>query len=864
MTSASEDEPKDGLQMWLELLQTSTSAVGPAADDAASGQFTAKRRIDSVGRCLRLLDEMWPAAEDSVAGDYENSVGDKSPREDGRFDESVDARSDRTTIQDGRPKRFGRFLIGERLGRGGQSVVFRALDPVLNRDVALKIPRPDSLASAERRRRFVDEARVLARLQHPHLVSILEAGSVGPVCYLVTPYCPGPSLAEWIDRHEESVDFELAAGLVRDLAAAVDYVHSRGILHRDIKPSNVLLEPLEIASAHGYGQFGFTPKLTDFGLAKLTQNPVEQTATGTVLGTPAYMAPEQAEGRQADIGVATDVYALGATLYALLTGRPPYCGGSELQTLRLITEGSLPPPRRIRPCTPSDLEAICLKCLDPEPGRRYHSARDLADDLTAYLEQRPIQARPCGPLKRALKWSRRRPLVAALAASLLVSMTLGLATASWQWLRAEGHRETAEQNFLLAHEAVKQFHELLFEKDAFDTPELLPLRDEVLQTALPYYDRLLAQQTTSSEIRADIADVYYQLGQAALTNDHWKKSLGFYRKAAELRRELAQEDPANSEHREFLATICQRIGSILHGEYQSPEAIEWLEEAAAMQQQLVNKQPQQMGPKTALVETLNSLVRVYLARDNLKAASEAASQAAELCRSVPPQSDTRPSVVQRYRAEAYISLCRVHSASGDAHAAVEACCRAIELQQDLVAEDLEMPTAASRLAVSLDLLASLYARMGNDEQAVEEFVQAIEALEKISERYPAVGAYQRKLAETSYRLAIHHRSQGRDDDALKRHQQASQLWERLLSNHPENAGLRYDLMRAYHRMAKIHLLGERFEEAAATANRGMDLFHDRPPKADRALAENKYISLGAMYQKLGRIETRVTRELEQR
>jgi tetratricopeptide (TPR) repeat protein len=175
-----------------------------------------------------------------------------------------------------------------------------------------------------------------------------------------------------------------------------------------------------------------------------------------------------------------------------------------------------------------------------------------------------------------------------------------------------------------------------------------------------------------------------------------------------------------------------------------------------------------------------------------------------------------------------------------------------------------MPTAASRLAVSLDLLASLYARMGNDEQAVKKYVQAIEALEKIAERYPAVAAYQRKLAETSYSLAVHHRSQGRADDALKRHQQASQLWERLLGNHPENVGLRYDLMRVYHRIAKIYLSGERFEEAAAAAKHGMDLFHDRPPKADTALAENKYMSLGVMHRKLGRIEARVARELEQR
>jgi len=166
--------------------------------------------------------------------------------------------------------------------------------------------------------------------------------------------------------------------------------------------------------------------------------------TGAILGTPTYMAPEQADGRLADVGVATDVYALGATLYELLTGQPPYRGSSELQTLRLITEGHLLPPRRLQAGTPPDLEAICLKCLEFEPSRRYHSARDLADDLTAFLERRTVRARPRGPLTRAVKWSRRRPLVAALIALLVLSMTLGLALAGWQWLRAESHRESAE------------------------------------------------------------------------------------------------------------------------------------------------------------------------------------------------------------------------------------------------------------------------------------------------------------------------------------------------------------------------------------------------------------------------------------
>jgi tetratricopeptide (TPR) repeat protein/tRNA A-37 threonylcarbamoyl transferase component Bud32 len=742
--------------------------------------------------------------------------------------------------------------------------VYRAHDPFLHRDVALKIPRPDSLASAELRRRFVDEAQVLARLRHRNLASILEGGTVGPVCYLAMSYCPGPSLAEWMLQQKEPVPFGLAARLVRDLAVTVDYVHSRGILHRDIKPSNVLLEPIETGPGQ-YGElFAFTPKLTDFGLARVTECPQEHTRTGAVLGTPAYMAPEQAEGRQCDIGVATDVYALGATLYELLTRRPPFRGDSELQTLRLITEGRLLPPRRLRANTPPELDAICSKCLETEPNRRYHSARDLGDDLTALIEHRPVQARPCGPFRRVVKWGRRRPLVAALAASLFVSMTVGLGAAGWQWLRAESHRETAEENFLLAHGAVERFHELLLQGETYDGPEFMPLRKEVLESALPYYDRLLQQRTTSPEIRSGIAEVYRQLGHVALSDDHWEKALDLYRKAADLLRELAHEEPANNQHREFLARSSQHIGNILHQHVKSAEAIEWLETAAAIQRQLVDAQPQRMGPKTALAETLNSLVQVHLARDDVQTASELANKSIELCRHVPPQTDMPASTIQRYLADAYATSANVRSTAGDVQGAIEAYRRAIKLQQQLMDQDLEMPTAASQLSSSLALLANLHATAGDDTQAAEQFGRAIEVLEKLVHRYPSASGYQRKLADTADAFARHHRSQGRVEDALKLHQQASELWERVLEDRPENARLRFNLMRSYHRMAKIHLLGGRVAEATDAVKRGIDLFHDLPAQADAVLLEDSYASINAMYGRLQDVETQLNHQSVQR
>jgi tRNA A-37 threonylcarbamoyl transferase component Bud32 len=293
---------------------------------------------------------------------------------------------------------FGDYELLEEIARGGMGVVYKARQVSLNRIVALKMILAGQLASADDVRRFYSEAEAAANLSHPGIVSIYEVGQRDGQHFFSMGYVDGPTLAAELTKGP--LPPPTAAELVMKIAEAVAYAHSQGVIHRDLKPGNVLLDKS--------GQ----PRVTDFGLAKRVEGGSDLTATGQVLGTPSYMPPEQAAGRMQDMGPAADVYALGAILYALLTGRPPFEAATALETLTQVLEQEPIAPRQLNKNIPRDLQTICLKCVEKERHRRYGSALELAEDLQRFLNGEPIHARPLGPLGRFFRWGRRHPALA--------------------------------------------------------------------------------------------------------------------------------------------------------------------------------------------------------------------------------------------------------------------------------------------------------------------------------------------------------------------------------------------------------------------------------------------------------------------
>src|SRR5947207_5944434 len=314
---------------------------------------------------------------------------------------------------------LGDYELLEEIGRGGQGVVFRARQKNLNRTVALKVISLGQWASKAHLRRFRLEAEAAARLEHPGIVPIHEVGERDGSCFFSMKFVEGGQLDEVVRR--ESMSTRQAAELIAKVARTVHYAHEHGILHRDIKPGNILLD------AKG------EPHLTDFGRARLVESENSVTQTLDVLGTPSYMAPEQAVGNNAAVSSATDVYGLGGVLYQLLTGQPPFAGGATYETIKLLLDTEPRQPRVLNPKIDRDLSTICLKCPEKDAKRRYHSALALAEDLEHWLKHEPIQARHTGVFARGKKWIQRNPTSALLAASLVAL----IAAVGWNVWKSE-------------------------------------------------------------------------------------------------------------------------------------------------------------------------------------------------------------------------------------------------------------------------------------------------------------------------------------------------------------------------------------------------------------------------------------------
>lgn len=454
------------------------------------------------------------------------------------------------------------YEVLEKIGRGGMGVVYKARQTGLQRLIALKTIRGGRLADREQRQRFLTEAQALARLDHPNVVAIHAVIEHEGVLFFAQEYLGESTLADRLTQ--EAMPSNQAVSLTATLARAVAVAHAAGIVHRDLKPANVLV------ASDG------TPKISDFGLARLLDVPERQTASNVILGTPAYMAPEQASGHAKNIGSAADVYALGVIFYEMLVGRTPFRGVNHMDVLYQVVNDEPIPPRRLQPKLPRDLETICLTCLHKDPSKRY-TAAGLAEDLERWQKGMPIQARPAGIPERLHKWTRRHTALASLAVVVVTALALQLAAALYFTQRLRHERDEAVHEKQRAESAMEEMHQqrqraeknlrlamdqLLIRQLKIESPvyrRLLPepafqrLRQELAAEALQRLQTLIEQGVDEPARRFEKATAYLYMGRLHGFESQRRQALAAYERAIALFRSLITDFPEDVLYREELA-----------------------------------------------------------------------------------------------------------------------------------------------------------------------------------------------------------------------------------------------------------------------------------------------------------------------
>jgi serine/threonine-protein kinase len=696
--------------------------------------------------------------------------------------------------------RIGEYEIEGELGRGGMGVVYRARHGKLGRLVALKMILAGPHADEAVLTRFRVEGQAVARLQHPGIVQIFELGEHGGLPYFVLEYVAGQSLLHRIVK-ELPVPAE-AARLVEQLARTMQYAHDQGILHRDLKPANILLTPA--------GE----PKVSDFGLAKSQGTDSAATASGTILGTPSYMSPEQARGVVTDLTPATDQYSLGAILYHLLTGRPPFVAANPLDTLIQVMNHEPVAPRALSPQAPADLETICLKALAKEPARRYATCRDLADDLARFLQHEPIMARPISRAERLWRWCRRNPRIALPTAASVLLFLIAFATvtisalalsnlntelraqttaaqtakslAQLEATKANEARELADNRAdVLLQAAQDNFEEI--QRRIGSTPTLQPLKREIVRTTARSLEKLPQMTGRSGVTTAATALAYHRLMyQMYLETGETDKAWTHVVEAHAIARQRVKDQDHSTAARMNLAAICKDMAQMrLKYDRDMGVAIGHAREAVALYEEiLANPKPQQGDPPR-----LNTVMLLAYAHSTVGTLYVRMGNPTEALRHFELAKATRDGILVdseylqlpeatrtqnalAFREEDAVSLAAIGEMQfrlGNHDRARQHYDEALAIRENALARVPMLPAAAqTRLApLAKKLLAetssqagSTFARIGEHQKAAKLLDQAIQIAEELAAADKDVIDYRRILALAYFRRGALQAAQG--------------------------------------------------------------------------------------------------------
>ena len=677
------------------------------------------------------------------------------------------------------------YEILREIGRGGMGVVYQALQTKLNRPVALKMILAGAHAGPIHLARFQIEAETLAGLQHPNIVQLYEVGEHDHCPYLAMEYLDGVSL----DRHlaGKPQPFESSASLIETLARAVHCAHLRGIIHRDLKPGNIILGSEFGVRSSDFRASGVvpavtssgvtrarlptphaevhTPKLLDFGLAKRLEGE-SCTHDGAVMGTPSYMAPEQALGKVREIGPAADVYALGAILFEMLTGRPPFVGATTIQTLVLVQNEEPTPPSRFRRRLPRDLEVICLKCLQKNPLQRYATAEALADDLHSFLAREPIRARPVGVWERAWKWARRRPAVAALVGvciaavivivSLVISKNIDDREKNNRLREAnvnlKAARDRAEARSLLVRTAVDEMYTQVAEQWLGKEPHMDALQEEFLNKARLLYEELARDESDDPVLQAETARAQFRIGQICRQLNKFEEAAKAYAAAIAAQERLVSRDAGSAQYRLDLANSYNYLGELHRATGHPREAAESYKQSLKLQRDLVRDQAAEPEYRKDEARSHYNLGLARRELNDLNAAKDEMESAVLLLEPL-AQPDRTDLSYRQELARVRTNLGIVRAELKDAAGAEQTYDEAIRLQRDLTKADPKRPEYRHELAASLTNLGNLSLHQHMAARAQTHYEEARELLERLTIDFPSRPLYHQELANTCNSLA---------------------------------------------------------------------------------------------------------------